>query len=664
MSVKLLSVIILYHPNLVSVKNLVAALHQQNSDLIVVDNSPQSHDSTLSTILNKQDQYLHFPANIGLGAGHNIAIKRAIRENYDFALIFDQDSTITERFIPNLINTFNEVSQYTKAAAVGPSYTDQRFNNTRREHSHVVKIHAQKRMIISSGALFYVAALKDVGLMDESLFIDFIDTEWCYRAQQKGYKVYQSATAIMEHHLGEMQPIFFGLYKMRYMKPLRYYYFTRNLRRLAQEGRIAPATIYSAYLRHLPAMLIKALFLKNTKAYFKNFIKGFKRHNCNFNTLKHKLFILRHRHKKPPLYPLVKKNNSAAILLVSHELSNTGAPRALALLAKALKEDQYHLVLCSPTDGPTRIYFEAMHIPVIIDATLFLDNHNEALVNFAKNFDLVIMNTILSAPAVKVLEGKVKTLWWLHESSTIDEFFNNTRLAVYKATLSHAKNLYTVSEYSKSFINPYQPNAKIIELGIPDQGQNLERKSKTQNDKIVFTMIGAINHKKGVDILIETIKQLPQNYQEQALFNLIGGITEQKFFKPIKKTINQLNCIRYLGAMTEAQVFKNLEETDVLICISRDDSFPMVTLEAWMLGIPCILSKNVGTSKYIQEGKNGFIIDNQKPDQLLQLLCKIIDHRERLDNMQHHARETFISKFSFEKFAERWQQALKENLAN
>ena len=83
-----------------------------------------------------------------------------------------------------------------------------------------------------------------------------------------------------------------------------------------------------------------------------------------------------------------------------------------------------------------------------------------------------------------------------------------------------------------------------------------------------------------------------------------------------------------------------------------------------MLGIPCILSKNVGTSKYIQEGKNGFIIDNQKPDQLLQLLCKIIDHRERLDNMQHHARETFISKFSFEKFAERWQQALKENLAN
>ena len=28
----------------------------------------------------------------------------------------------------------------------------------------------------------------DVGLMDESLFIDWVDFEWCWRAKSKGYK--------------------------------------------------------------------------------------------------------------------------------------------------------------------------------------------------------------------------------------------------------------------------------------------------------------------------------------------------------------------------------------------------------------------------------------------------------------------------------------------
>lgn len=274
MPVKLLSVIILYHPNITAVQQLITELHAQGSDVVIVDNSPTSHQNALNSILTAQDEYHHFPQNIGLGAGHNIAIKRAFSENYEFLLIFDQDSSIPPGFINALLTTFKQVSAHDKVAAVGPSYTDQRFKNTHRENIHVVSTPTAKRMIISSGSLFSVTALKDVGLMDEALFIDFIDTEWCYRAGQKGYKVYQSASAMMEHHLGEMKPVLFGLYKMRYMKPIRYYYFTRNLRRLAREHRIAKASIWSGYGRHLPSMVIKALFLPHTSNYLKNLVKG------------------------------------------------------------------------------------------------------------------------------------------------------------------------------------------------------------------------------------------------------------------------------------------------------------------------------------------------------------------------------------------------------
>lgn len=276
MSVRILSVIILYHPQLDSVSDLIKALHQQNSDIIIIDNSPNSHQSSLAPLLHAQDQYQHYPENIGLGAGHNIAIAHALNENYEFLLIFDQDSTIKPDFIEALHKSFMEISQVAKLAAVGPSYTDRRFGTTHRATIHTVKAPTERRMIISSGSLFSVTALKEVGLMDAALFIDFIDTEWCYRAHQNGYKVYQSATAIMEHHLGEVKPILFGLYKMRYMSPMRYFYFTRNLRRLTREHRISPASIYAGFMKHLPAMLIKCLFLTPKKLYLQNFIKGLK----------------------------------------------------------------------------------------------------------------------------------------------------------------------------------------------------------------------------------------------------------------------------------------------------------------------------------------------------------------------------------------------------
>ncbi|MFX8766500.1 glycosyltransferase family 2 protein, partial [Acinetobacter baumannii] len=51
-------------------------------------------------------------------------------------------------------------------------------------------------LLISSGSLISVEALKAVGLMRDYYFIDYVDTEWCLRAEYLGYKNFVSAQAI------------------------------------------------------------------------------------------------------------------------------------------------------------------------------------------------------------------------------------------------------------------------------------------------------------------------------------------------------------------------------------------------------------------------------------------------------------------------------------
>jgi len=53
--------------------------------------------------------------------------------------------------------------------------------------------------VIGACMMVRVAALSDIGLMDERFFLYFEDVDWCYRAWQRGWKVYYVAEAVMRH---------------------------------------------------------------------------------------------------------------------------------------------------------------------------------------------------------------------------------------------------------------------------------------------------------------------------------------------------------------------------------------------------------------------------------------------------------------------------------
>ena len=95
---------------------------------------------------------------------------------------------------------------------------------------YIVDTGGSIRMLISSGALFPREALLELGLMDEGLFIDHIDTEWFLRAKDRGWRVFGVCDAVMDHGLGE-RTVMVWLGRWRYLpvhQPFRYYYIYRN----------------------------------------------------------------------------------------------------------------------------------------------------------------------------------------------------------------------------------------------------------------------------------------------------------------------------------------------------------------------------------------------------------------------------------------------------
>lgn len=208
---KILAIIVTYNPSIDKLKVLVSELISQNTDVIIIDN--QSNNSTelenlMPTYISLLDQ------NYGIAHAQNIGIKKAFNKNYEFVIFFDQDSSIPKDMIYNMLELYQQISKNHKIACLGPAYMDIKTGviapaiqikglKVNRIKLDKKNIFTKADYIISSGTLTTINILKIVGLMDEKLFIDYVDIEWGLRLKGKKYYNFIANNILMKHHIGD-----------------------------------------------------------------------------------------------------------------------------------------------------------------------------------------------------------------------------------------------------------------------------------------------------------------------------------------------------------------------------------------------------------------------------------------------------------------------------
>ncbi len=161
---------------------------------------------------------------------HNVGIKAASNHGADSVLILDQDSVPPSNLVEVLTQCFNKQAISSDIACVGPVIVDKQ---TRKEYKSVnrytgEKEHRYVKSIISSGSLIVMDVYKKIGDMDEDLFIDNVDFDWCWRAIYQGYKVVQCRNVEMKHKVGEHTISIFNLFELQVPGVIRHYYQVRN----------------------------------------------------------------------------------------------------------------------------------------------------------------------------------------------------------------------------------------------------------------------------------------------------------------------------------------------------------------------------------------------------------------------------------------------------
>ncbi len=223
-----LAAILVYKPSKNIIK-LVDQLIEQNCDVLLLLNSKE--EFLFDLINRKKLRYINNKINIGVAESLNNAIKYFLGSNFRYLITFDQDSLLTDGYISSMIQLYEDINiNSSNIACLSPSILDVKFS----EKNQIYKVRQQSKdydsvdFAITSGSLFDKNSFIDIGNMNEKLFIDGVDVEWCQRAKNKGLSIIKARNIFLSHKIGTKFIKILGMKKSYHDNDIRVYYIIRN----------------------------------------------------------------------------------------------------------------------------------------------------------------------------------------------------------------------------------------------------------------------------------------------------------------------------------------------------------------------------------------------------------------------------------------------------
>ena len=214
--------VILYNPDS-SVINNINTYIEMVSVLYVIDNSIQSNEYILAELKkNNKIKITQNNENLGVATGLNIAARLAIKDNYDWLLTMDQDSSFSDDNILKFSNFFNQFNADVNIGIMCPNTAigDNVPDIIENEHS------------ITSGSIINLNVYSKVGGFDDYLFIDEVDADFSYKIKMNGFKVMKFPNIHMNHKLGEQKSLGYFNYFFKKDRTIhnsfRIYFMVRN----------------------------------------------------------------------------------------------------------------------------------------------------------------------------------------------------------------------------------------------------------------------------------------------------------------------------------------------------------------------------------------------------------------------------------------------------
>ncbi len=256
-----------------------------------------------------------------------------------------------------------------------------------------------------------------------------------------------------------------------------------------------------------------------------------------------------------------------------------------------------------------------------------------------------LFNNILS----KYSKKDVLKIGWEHNHP-----HGNMKFA--KKVIKSAKGLDYFVLVSKNLQSLYKEKLKKSKckcVYIPNIVDENDKSSDLLSKNLVS--VGRLSKEKGFMDLLIIFNKILKKYPDYKL-NIIGdGEEKEKLENYIKENHLEKNVIMH-GFQNKDYINNVLLGSMIYLMTSFTESFGIVLIEAMSYGIPCIaFSSAEGAEELIENGKNGYLIDDRNIDKYVskvEFLMNNFEERKKMQNNCINKANEFLGKNVIKKWLE------------
>lgn len=178
----------------------------QNYRIVIVDNGSSDGSEAILRRELTDIEIIQAGDNLGFAGGNNIGIRRAQEYGADYVWLINNDAMVDPDALGELVRSLHDnpsaamagskIYYYDTPATIwfaGGAWQKGRLRLRQRGANQVDKGQFEKTCLVGAvsgcSMLVRVSAIEKIGLMDESYFLYWEDTDWCARAWEQKYEV-------------------------------------------------------------------------------------------------------------------------------------------------------------------------------------------------------------------------------------------------------------------------------------------------------------------------------------------------------------------------------------------------------------------------------------------------------------------------------------------
>lgn len=318
-----------------------------------------------------------------------------------------------------------------------------------------------------------------------------------------------------------------------------------------------------------------------------------------------------------------KPTSGKRILLVSHEMTYTGAPRSLLNLAKILSALNNSVDVLTLSNGNFQKEYEAAGYSVRL-----LQPPWDDFIPDLKKYDLVIANTVFCLHFAHFAQGYAEVILFLREAQNIHDIAVNC--GIHDLLLREIKRIVCVSEYARDYIEQFYhiSGIKVLHNYIPDVYRH--KLNFSRDKKVHFMVSGTVEERKQQKTVIDAFRLIPDDLRKKCVLHIVGNNPDwSRYYWETFLPVKDKNIIFHGEISDEKERIALYERMNVFIVASTDEACSLVALEGAMLGKAVIMSDHVG-AQYLFGADRRFIFSVGNEKELAWKMRQLTSRKELL----------------------------------